>query len=71
MNDLDVQASIWRARKVVAGQRPMGFVLLREASQDERERLLEDGVVPVEVGSYDAITHLILRICQEAAGVRR
>lgn len=70
MNDLDVQASIWRARKVVADKRPMGFVLVDEATDDERERLLEDGIVPVEVGSHEAIPHLLLRICQGAATIR-
>lgn len=69
MSDLDLQVILRRVQSEVAG-RPLGFVVVKELEADERDDLMEKGLVPVEVGSYDAVPDFLLEICRRAADLR-
>lgn len=69
MNDLDLDVVLRRVR-VAVGDRPLGFVLVSAIDEDKRDSLLEQGVVPVQLGSRDAIPKFILEVCRRAAARR-
>lgn len=66
MNDIDLQVLFRKTRKEI-GDRPLGFVLVATMETDKQEALLEAGLVPLVVGSHEAIPEFLMRVCRLAA----
>lgn len=68
MGDTDIDIHLDRAWKVLNRSAPLGFVVDVGVDKDRRAALLETGIVPVVLDSYDDIPEFLLGICRAAAG---
>ncbi|MBT1190981.1 SIR2-like domain-containing protein [Rhodococcoides kroppenstedtii] len=69
MNDVDIDVHLARAKRDVGGRGLLGFVLTSGLRQDRAEELMEIGLVPISVDSFERIPSFILNVCRKAAAL--
>lgn len=70
MSDMDIDVILRRTATLVMGERPLGFALGTEISDDRQAELLETSVVPVSFSRHADIPQFLLEVCQLAAQMR-
>jgi hypothetical protein len=68
LGDTDIDVHLQRAWKVLNRRAPLGFVIDIGTDEDRRAAMLEAGLVPVVLDTYDQIPEFLLGICRAAAG---
>lgn len=71
MSDIDLDVHLEAAGEGRVDDEPMGFVVNSEFDEEEAEQLKLRNLVPVAVGSRDAIPHFLLEVCRNASAGSR
>ncbi len=66
MTDINIDTKLELARQQVGETRPLGFVV-NTHDDDDKARLLRQGLIPVAVDSHDEVPGLLLSVCMRAA----
>lgn len=71
MSDLDMSVYVAKAQGGSKDGFPAGFVVAVGMKESKRKRLLNAGIVPIVLDSYDDIPTYLLGVCRHAAAQRR
>jgi hypothetical protein len=68
MQDLDMDVLLKRAADFRKEPGPTGFVVTSHIEDHRADKLLDLNVVPIDLGSIEAIPEFLMDVCRIAAG---